>query len=265
MSQRAENNYRLALYDELDGIITAMRNLAQVEMVRLEKAHAHQQTAFDKNQQALSAFLQHYGNAVHLNETGPRVLLMLGSERGFCGGFNEHLAQRFREIDPAAMDSVLVVGSRLANKLPEYTELMTLKAAVGIDETLPVMQTIVDALLQHGFPKQVQLLYHDRSDVQFVDLLPVQSNAPVSARSLGINLPPTELMQQLQWQYLQQALLLYLTTSLHTENRWRLQQMEGARDHLEELSLNLRKRINAQRQQQIVEEIEVILSDQTFS
>ena len=57
----------------------------------------------------------------------------------------------------------------------------------------------------------------------------------------------------------------YLTVSLHTENRWRLRQMEGARDHLEELSRNLRQRINAQRQQQIVEEIEVILSDQTFS
>lgn len=264
MSQRAENNYRLELYDELDDIITAMRNLAQVEMVRLEKAHRHQQTLFDSSQQALSHFLFHFDSTIKPQDSsGPNVLLALGSERGFCGGFNEQVAHRFRELDLSDTDIILVIGSRLASKLSDHHGIMALSAAVGIDESLPVMQSITDKLLQHGLPHRIRLLYHDRSAVQLTQLLPVEYSSQ-NSNSLDINLPPETLLPQLQWQHLQQALMLYLTKSLHTENRWRLQQMEGARDHLEELSLTLRKRINAQRQQQIVEEIEVILSDQTF-
>ena len=264
MSQRAENNYRLELYDDLDDIITAMRTLAQVEMVRLEKAHKHQQTLFESSQQALERFLFHFVSAMNPQaSSGPNVLLVLGSERGFCGGFNEQIAQRFRELDLSDTDCILVIGSRLANKLSDHNDITALSAAVGIDESLPVMQSITDKLLQHGLPQRISLLYHDRSEVQLTQLLPLDPSSQ-NSNSLDINLPPETLLPELQWQHLQQGLMLYLTKSLHTENRWRLQQMEGARDHLEELSLTLRKRINAQRQQQIVEEIEVILSDQTF-
>jgi F0F1-type ATP synthase gamma subunit len=46
------------------------------------------------------------------------------------------------------------------------------------------------------------------------------------------------------------------------ENRMRLQQMEGAREHLEELINDLRLRLNSLRQQKIIEELEMILVDQ---
>ena len=46
---------------------------------------------------------------------------------------------------------------------------------------------------------------------------------------------------------------------LHPENRMRLQQMEGAREHIDTLINSLQLRLNTLRQQEIVEEIEMIL------
>jgi len=270
MSQRAENNYRLELYDDLDEIISAMRNLAQVELVRLDKARQRQQALFGTCQQAMANLQHHFPEQPPSPSSSSKaMLLVLGSERGFCGGFNEQVAQHFATLDPDQFGPVLVVGSRLANKLADHHSLSALPAAVSIDEALPVMQSITDNLIAQGLPRQLHVLYHDRSASQLIQLLPAvplaTAPAPQPATispSLQINLKLEQLQQELQWQYLQQGLMLYLVTSLQTENRWRLQQMEGARDHLENLSLELRKRINSQRQQEIVEEIEVILSDQ---
>lgn len=266
MTQRAENNYRLALYQELDDIVSAMKNLAQVELVRLEKSHRRQQQVLDACREGLTALLEHQGAALPAAD-GPAVLIALGSERGFCGGFNEQIAQYFSARPWRDMTRILVVGSRLAGKLEPQTKMDFLSAPASIDEALPAMQTLIDTLLQGPLPAKLTLLYHDRTAVQQVTLLPYlnQPNQPPASASLNIQLSAAELMQALQWQYLQQSLMLYLLDSLKTENRWRLQQMDGAQDHLQALSHDLRLRINAQRQQQIIEEIEVILSDQIYT
>lgn len=268
MSQRAENNYRLELYEEMDDIITAMRNLARVEMLRLEKAQGHQRSVFDSCRQAMDQFLFHRGGAAAGQlpaAPGPDLLLVLGSERGFCGGFNELVVQRFHELALQDTEIILAVGTRLADKLSTYDNVIALRAAAGIDESLAVMHSIVDTSVRTGFPRRIRVLYHDHNQPEIVQLLPLPQPDHCNAASLCTTLPAATLLQELQLHYLQQGLMHYLTVSLHTENLWRLRQMEGARDHLEELSRNLRQRINAQRQQQIVEEIEVILSDQTFS
>ena len=63
----------------------------------------------------------------------------------------------------------------------------------------------------------------------------------------------------MQWQLLYQGLFRTMLVSLLRENRMRLQQMEGAREHLETLINTLHLRLNTLRQQEIVEEIEMIL------
>jgi len=48
-------------------------------------------------------------------------------------------------------------------------------------------------------------------------------------------------------------------TSLLAENHQRVQHLEGAVKHLDDESAKLRRQINARRQEEIIEEIEVIL------
>ena len=259
MSQRAENAFRLELYGELNDIVSAMKNLAQVELHRVAKAESFQQAAFSTTLGALAA-LQFHHPAIRPSQQGHRVWVLLGSERGFCGGFNEQVAREFSTVAEPA-DAVLVVGGRLANKIDAGANMQFFTGPSTADEVLPCLQQMLDYLFQFPLPSQLTLLHHDGQGVERLPLLPnptLPQVAPLS--SLQLNLPPADLCSELHWQCLQQGLLLYLLVSLKTENRMRLQQMEGAREHLEELSRNLKLRINALRQQEIVEEIEVILS-----
>ncbi len=270
MSSAAENNARLALYQELDDIVGAMKNLAQVELVRLEKALGRQQSMFQDSVAALQTLARHYA-LPPVADNGQSLLLALGSERGFCGGFNEQISRAVTTLEPVNQQPSLVVGSRLLAKWPPDAEANNLPAPTTIDELLPGMQSILDTLRETRLPAQIQVLSHTKAGVSCRQLWPFpeppdpeRSTPTKPSASLALNLDPAELSGLLRWQCLQQGLMYYLLQSLSVENHMRLQQMEGARDHLEELTQELRLRINAQRQQQIVEEIEVILAEQRF-
>ena len=259
MSQRAENNFRLELYGELNDIVSAMKNLAQVELHRVAKAESLQQAAFSTTLQAMAALACGHPD-IFESASGQSLLILLGSERGFCGGFNERVARHFNAVEADA-DVVLVVGSRLAAKLDDSVPVRLFTAPSTVDEVLPCVQQILDLMARQTLPASVNLVVHGRGGIEQVALLPRPAwpqNPPPQVPVL--NLPPAVLREELQWQCLYQGLMLYLLGSLKTENRMRLQQMEGAREHLEELTRALRLRINALRQQEIVEEIEVILS-----
>jgi len=259
MSQRAENAFRLELYGEINDIVSAMKNLAQVELHRVAKAESFQQAAFKTTLQALAALQHHHPNIRPLQQ-GRNVLLLLGSERGFCGGFNEQIARAF-EAETENADIILLVGSRLANKVESRDSMAFFVAPSTADEVLSCVQQMLDYLFKFPIPASFVLLHHNSSGVERLQLLPKPSLPDLKPpESLRLNLAPGDLCSELHWQCLQQGLMLYLLGSLKTENRMRLQQMEGAREHLEELSHNLKLRINALRQQEIVEEIEVILS-----
>ena len=259
MSQRAENNFRLELYGELNDIVSAMKNLAQVELHRVAKAESLQQAAFSTTLQAMAALASGYPD-IFEPTSGRNLLILLGSERGFCGGFNEQVARHFAAAEVDA-DRVLVVGSRLAVKLDDSVPVQLFTAPSTVDEVLPCVQQILDLMARQTLPARVNLLVHGRAGIEQVALLPrpalPQNPSP---RIPVLTLPSAVLREELQWQCLYQGLMLYLLGSLKTENRMRLQQMEGAREHLEALTRALRLRINALRQQEIVEEIEVILS-----
>jgi F-type H+-transporting ATPase subunit gamma len=60
-------------------------------------------------------------------------------------------------------------------------------------------------------------------------------------------------------QYLYAALHSLLYRSLAAENEQRIRHLEGAVRHLEEQEAGLQRRIRALRQEEIIEEIEVIL------
>lgn len=269
MSQRAESNNRLALYHEISDVVSAMKNLAQVELHRASNTQGFISAAFENVVNAMSALHSVFPGIFDLN-SGKSALLLLGTERGFCGGFNEQLARFALTQDLNAYHEILCVGSRLNSKLqtelrPDFQQPLINHTFAGpaiTDEIMPCVQSITDYFLSSGMPSQLVLLCHTQHSVQLVQLLP----KPISVidtgicSNLGLNLPKADLATLLQWQCLSQGLAYYLASSLEIENRFRLQQMEGARNHLQDLTHNLKIRINTLRQQEIVDEIEVMLS-----
>lgn len=82
---------------------------------------------------------------------------------------------------------------------------------------------------------------------------------PKSAFPPLIHLPPGELLDGLTRHYLHAVLNQVLYSSLTAENRQRQAHMEQALQRLEEKAEGLRRACNAQRQEEITEEIEIIL------
>ncbi|MCP5170355.1 MAG: F0F1 ATP synthase subunit gamma [Hahellaceae bacterium] len=270
MSQRNENLERLALYEELNDVVSAMKNLAQVELHRVKRAMVNQQPALLTVEEAVASLQASGGASSEAVQAASGdtlasfcVTLVLGSERGFCGGFNEQIVRSFESYLPEH-GSRIIIGSRLASKIMESSDWPFFSAPSTTDEVLPCVQAVTDYILANPLPESLQLLHHTSQGITMTALRPLPKMLRRTGPPLSIQLPMAELCRELEWQYLNQTLLQAFFTSLWMENRLRLQQMEGAREHIEDLTRELRLRINTLRQQEIVEEIEVMLTKAAY-
>jgi F-type H+-transporting ATPase subunit gamma len=74
-----------------------------------------------------------------------------------------------------------------------------------------------------------------------------------------LNLEPGKFLLELSYHYLFVVLFEILYTSLMAESRRRMVHLEGAVQHMDEQSEELHRQSNILRQEEIIEEIEVIL------
>nr|WP_256360994.1 F0F1 ATP synthase subunit gamma [Methylomonas koyamae] len=113
MSQRREVEARLALFDELSGILGAMRSFALAELRKVGKREASQQQVVE----SLAAALQDLSGALpaafyaDTAETRADIWLLFGSVRGFCGSFNEDVI-RFWQGAADGQAPLILVGER---------------------------------------------------------------------------------------------------------------------------------------------------------
>lgn len=241
---------RSALLDELRQIILAMRNLSLTELQRATRA-------VEGQDQAVAALLQALAD-VGWNAPAPakQVLLVIGSERGFCGGFNDRLAEAARDWRAAHPQAHgFLAGDRLRSRLvwPEAVPL------AGCAELSALDDTIADWLRDLPADHRLTVLHHTEQGPAAVDLLPpalprAAPNPPLC------NLPAAELHRQLQQAWLRAALTHRLTHSLQQEYRWRLNQMQRARDHLDDAEKKLRSTLQRQRQAEVTTELETLMS-----
>jgi len=92
-------------------------------------------------------------------------------------------------------------------------------------------------------------------------LLPLElpKRRPAYSHPPLLNLEPAQFLSQLTSQYLYAVLHEVFYASLMAENRKRLEHMDSAIRRLEKDEAGLRMRYNALRQEEIIEEIEIIM------
>ncbi|MDP1996347.1 MAG: FoF1 ATP synthase subunit gamma [Gallionella sp.] len=269
MSKRREVKERLATLDEIDGIMVAMKNLAFLEMRRLETFLATQRRAVTSIEAAAQDFLGFYPEtAAHPGGTR-QLLLVVGSERGFCGDFNETLLEPLDGATQQEDALAVAVGRRLETKLQGDKRIAAFVEGPGVAEEVQaalVRLTGVLGELQQQRPEEawrISALYHDGESgaVRLRQLLPLTASETGQAYSHPplLNLEPTQFLSQLTDQYLYAALHEVFYASLMAENRKRLEHMENAIRRLEKDEAKLRMRYNALRQEEIIEEIEIIM------
>lgn len=272
MSRRRLLAQRRETLDEIGGIMNSMKTLAYIESRKLARFLDAQRAVVAHTERVAADFLGAWPALRPGSGAALPVFLLLGAERGFCGDFNGTLLARLEshlEEQRVTAAHLVVSGSRLANRLEADARVIArLDGAGVVEEAGDLLARLIDTLNDIQAREgaiALTALYHDpdRDTVVTKDLLPPFVALPESDLTFPLppvlNLTPGEFLAGLVDHYLFAALHEIVYVSLMAENSWRIRHLEGAVQHLEEKSAELQRQGNALRQEEIVEEIEVIL------
>ena len=256
---------------EIRDIMNSMKTLAYMETRKLAR-FLEAQHAVVRSIEAVAADLLsfHPETLPEVKETTP-VYLLIGTERGFCGDFNHALINSLETtLHTQAENSpmLIAVGHKLYTLLEEDERVVSRIDGVSVvDEVTSMLLRVVSELTalqdKHGV-LTVYCIYHSDNDgILTHKLLPPFDRflhcTPGFPLPPVLNQSPKAFLIELTEHYLFAALHEMLYTSLSAENHYRVAHLEGAVRHLDDESEDLTKQCNTLRQEEIIEEIEVIL------
>jgi F-type H+-transporting ATPase subunit gamma len=252
--------------------MNAMKNLSLMEVHRLNRFLDTQRRVVATIEAAAADFLHFHPELLAGEEEFRNVYLLVGSERGFCGDFNEALLRALDDHIGSARDVKLVaIGSKLMAKLSDDSRVAaSLDGASVVEEVDSVLVKLMDALTGLSAPGagraplRLTVFHHDaaKETIKVSDLRPFQKPEAKTIRFAHLPLlylQPQSFFAGLADQYLFAALHELLYSSLMAENQRRMQHMDAAVRRLERASTELLQKRNILRQEEITEEIEVIM------
>lgn len=258
MTQRREIEGMLTLYDDLSGILGAMRSFALAELHRVTRREEAQQKvvkALTETLQEVTPFLP------PPIDTNNDVWLLFGSVRGFCGSFNEDVVRAW-QTSKDTQQPTIVIGERLLATLPDDVQFIPIQGAEGALDAAMVIDRILMAIDKArglaGESSGLVACLRDEKEVSIQRLLPLPVSEVETHAPLLMNEPAARVATGVAEQYLFHLIMSLLLRSIRVENHMRLMQMENALQHLERGSEDLRRQRNRLRQEEIVEEIELM-------
>lgn len=272
MSKRRDLETQLRSLTEIKEIMNAMKNLSLMEVHRLNRFLDTQRRVVASIEAAAADFLGFYPELLAGEGEFRNVYLLVGSERGFCGDFNEALLRALDNHFGSARDVTLVaIGSKLGAKLSDDSRIAAfLDGASVVEEVDSVLVKLMDTLSglrapgPARAPLRLTVFHHDAAEetIKVSDLRPFQKPEPKTLRFAHaplVYLQPQSFFAGLADQYLFAALYELLYSSLMAENQRRMQHMDAAVRRLERTATELLQKRNVLRQEEITEEIEVIM------
>ena len=273
MSKRRDIEAHARTLDEIKGIMGAMKNLALMESHKLSRTLATQHRVVDEIETAGRDFLA-FHPALAPEFSGKDLYLVIGSERGFCGDFNERLLSALaRHLDASGERApvLIVVGRKLLEKAEGVHRVAASAEGPTVTEEVQAVLTRVLAQLHTTASRQasggrapVTAVYHDAVTESIVirPLRPFPA-PPRAARGRPfpplLTLPPPVFFAQLVDVYLFSLLHAIFYSALMAESRARLEHLESAIQRLERDQTDLLRRRNLLRQEEITEEIEMLM------
>jgi F-type H+-transporting ATPase subunit gamma len=270
MSERLRIETRLKTLSDIHEIMGALRNTAVIESTRLRRLVPAQQDMLGTIERAVADFLSYQPAMAFDFDTAP-VFIAVGSERGFCGDYNEALLDPLEKALSAGKAGAIIVGRRLAPLAERRVAVDAVIEGPSVSDDIPaVVERLAAALRARQtkdapfLPLSLNLLHHTTDGhatriehrKPFPALARQQTPLPTPLR---LQLAPQQMFAALVEQYLFAVLHAMLYTALLAENERRLQHLEGAMRRIDTRSAELGKRRNMLRQEEITEEIEVIL------
>ncbi len=274
MSRRHELEKHLGTLRELREIMGAMKNLALMETHKLTRFLSTQRRVVAAIESAAADFFTFYPDLMVRPSQTESVYLLIGSERGFCGDFNEALVDAFQtQVRGTRAETPLLVtvGLKLATKVAGDKRVIASIAGPNVvEEVQPVLIRLMDTLsslhARYGSfsPLTLTVLFNrtDETGVHLQSFQPFQQFGRGTGRFSHpplLNVAPRSFLASLIDEYLFAVLHEVFYSSLMAENRRRFQHMDNAIQRMEREASDLARTRNVLRQEEITEEIEVIM------
>lgn len=263
MSQLREIEARLALFDELSGILLAMRSFAVAELHRVTKRETAQQQVVQSLEISLDDLADSLPKPADgiLDKSRHDIWLVFGSMRGFCGSFNEDVIRLWR-IESHQTAPVILVGERLhgwvTDEIRAVQKLSGANGGLDAPTTIERILVAVESIRSHD---QFGLMacFRDEQSASCRRLWPLSSRISGKKNSQPFTYAPLATVAAgVAQHFLFHSLLALLLRSIRVENHMRLMQMETALQHLQKGGEELQRQRNRLRQEEIVEEIELM-------
>jgi F-type H+-transporting ATPase subunit gamma len=272
MSRRRSLEHHRRSLAEIRGIMHSMKTLATMETHKLARFLDAQRAVVASIETAARDLLAFHAEILPPVRERKPIILVIGSERGFCGDFNHALARRLEgrlQTHEAERPLLIAVGRKLHTVLETagHDDAINIDGANVAEEIPPLLNHLVEAITSLRARHGTQILYtlcHDgEAGVGRRTLLPpfrdLVGAGTVSGHPPLLNRSPADLLLSLTELHLFSRLNEMLYSSLMGENHYRVAHLEGAVRHLDNESTRLAHQCNALRQEEIIEEIEVIL------
>ena len=277
MTRRREIELHRHKLSEIREIMDSMKTLAYMETHKLNRFIDSQHQLVNNIDTIAADFLHFYPQVLPKIESAMNIILVIGSQRGFCGDFNEVLLKHFEsthDYHSHHQTTLVLVGQKLhtiMEKLP--FNVLFIEGANVAEEISNVVEFIANTLITY---KQTQLslsvLHHvtDENSIITEKLLPPFVDLPHKEKEYFthpplLNVPPKSFLLELTEHYLFNALHRILYDSLMAENMRRVQHLQNAVNHLDDKANELARKSNTLRQEEIIEEIEIILLNESKS
>lgn len=265
MTQSRVLQHHIGQLQEIRGILHSLKNMAFMEVHRLNQYQRTHNLVVQQIAEVAADFLHFFPDPTEIAPDCPSIIIAVGSERGFCGNFNDRLIENLAPLFPATL---IAVGTRLCHRLRNNriacTELAGANSSEEISQVLnALIAAISDLQQQHDFFRLSVLSHRDEhGGTMLRPLLPpfaaIESQIEHKSEPL-LNLSPAQFLFELADQFVFSSLQDILLTSLSAENNQRLQHLDNAVRHLDQETAKLRRISQLYRQEEITEEIEVIL------
>lgn len=274
MSQSHNLQVHIGQLEEIRAILNAMKNLAFMEIHKISRYQTLQGKAVASIEDAAMDLLSFYPELAIQGDHSLDICIVVGSERGFCGDFNESLIEA---ANGGNYTGIIAVGNRLINRLLEINQPIAAEiAGASIAEEVPsVIKQLIETI--NTLPETNSATGSNPSDIQLTVIYHAFETGRIGQRLLfppflrqqqasvpfkhppELNLGPGDFYADLIHHYLFAVLHEVFYNSLIAENHNRLQHLDGAINHLDDETVSLRRKLQTFRQEEITEEIEVIL------
>lgn len=275
MSRRHDLEHHRKSLQEIRDIMNSMKTLAYMETRKLSRFLDAQQAVVDSIERVASDFLGFYGEILSTDTKAQSVYILVGTERGFCGDINRTLLEQLEtqlQLHEAVSPILIAVGHKLHLLMEEDSRVAAMIDGTSVAEDVTtLLNQLVQQLSvlqqQHGALDVYCLFHNGSNEVVSRRLLPpfqhLLDQPPGYNFEPELNTSPEAFLLELTDHYLFAALHSLLYSALMAENHHRITHLEGAVKHLDDVSIDLIRQGNALRQEEIIEEIEVILLSAT--